>query len=389
MTRDLSKSLERWISSGLIHGDQAQRIQEYENAHAAHSHEHSWILNGFVILGAAVISIGIISQIAAHWENIPDWLKLMGSFLGLIGLAGTAWGYREKNSIIFDTALLFLFLLCLGTIGLISQIYHTTGPLYRLLLFWCSITVGVAYFARHLLVPWLWTGALLGGFTLTIYEAPLFSRIQPTFTEYPGLIGIILFFLCGAMALIRSTLLANNTLKGAFKAWTLIIGLGSLALFDLSFNSPHSGRFPSELSASIMNASVILYSLAVIAFTMLVFSEEYTKGQKVGAVLIFLSFLGIAHVSILTDSAFWRAFLTIISLMLMAIFLAGIDCKRLFTFLLSLIGLRFLILYFQALGSLALTGLGLILSGLTIIAGAFLWQKYRHSLFTWSHKLIS
>jgi hypothetical protein len=138
-----------------------------------------------------------------------------------------------------------------------------------------------------------------------------------------------------------------------------------------------------------MNVSILLYALAVVLFLMLVLSRKYTKGQKVAASLILVSFLAVAHLALLTNSQFYRAFVTIIAFLLISIFLAGIDSKRLFVLLLSFAGARFLILYFQALGSLALTGTGLILSGIAIIGLAFLWHRYRHSLFTWSHELAS
>jgi hypothetical protein len=66
----------------------------------------------------------------------------------------------------------------------------------------------------------------------------------------------------------------------------------------------------------------------------------------------------------------------------MAIFLASTACKQLFTFLLFLVGLRFLVVYFQTLGNLTLTASGIMLSGLIIIGGTLFWQKYRHLIVT-------
>ena len=70
MTR-IEKMLDDWVAKDLITQEQAKKISDYESSRPG----SSWVLYGFLILGAVIIGIGVISLIAANWKNvflIPD-----------------------------------------------------------------------------------------------------------------------------------------------------------------------------------------------------------------------------------------------------------------------------------------------------------------------------
>jgi hypothetical protein len=56
---------------------------------------------------------------------------------------------------------------------------------------------------------------------------------------------------------------------------------------------------------------------------------------------------------------------------------ASLKRKRLFDIATLVLGIRFIVVYFQVFGSLAATGIGLILSGGFILFVAWGWYKYR------------
>ena len=56
---------------------------------------------------------------------------------------------------------------------------------------------------------------------------------------------------------------------------------------------------------------------------------------------------------------------------------AAMERKRLFDLAALVIGIRFIVVYFQVFGSLAVTGVGLIISGSVILGIAYLWYRYR------------
>jgi hypothetical protein len=108
---------------------------------------------------------------------------------------------------------------------------------------------------------------------------------------------------------------------------------------------------------------------------------EYRRVQKIVLSLSVASFLIPFHVRWLgLSSSVVYAMSSILVMGLVAIFLASIGSRRLFQCFLFLVGLRFLILYFQALGGLATTGLGLIVSGALVIGMAVFWNKYRKEI---------
>jgi hypothetical protein len=79
---------------------------------------------------------------------------------------------------------------------------------------------------------------------------------------------------------------------------------------------------------------------------------------------------------------------TILALGVFAVFCATIERKKLVTLCLNLIGFRFLILYFQALGGLATTGIGLILSGALIIGMVWVWKKKKKAIESFVEGLV-
>jgi hypothetical protein len=71
---------------------------------------------------------------------------------------------------------------------------------------------------------------------------------------------------------------------------------------------------------------------------------------------------------------------------LLAVFLASQKERKLFQWILFFMAVRFLVLYFQALGGLATTGGGLILSGGLIIGLTIIWNKYKTQVAIWTER---
>lgn len=146
--RKLDSSLQEWVSGGIISSDQADRIRAFEDAKP----ERSWILSGILLLGTFIVGVGVISIIAANWENIPDALKLAGDFAILGGLAYlTAKFWTEQKWAVFDATLSAFMIAVVASIGLISQIFHTGGQLHQALFLWCGLTLAPSLFALSLI----------------------------------------------------------------------------------------------------------------------------------------------------------------------------------------------------------------------------------------------
>ncbi len=369
----LEKDLKDWVAHGFVSQDQAKRIRDHE----ASKPESSWVLSGLLVLGAIIVGIGVISLIAANWNQIPDALKLVGDFVLLMVLAGwTLQTWESKKQIQFEVLLLSFLILCLASIGLISQIYHTGGDLYQALMLWAIISFAAASAARQMFVPFMWTAGFLSGVVFTALDSVALESIfhknyQAVFMAVP--------LLCAGFTVVSKRLSGEIGATRAFRYWTLIGGLVALVVAEVH------DLWRRDYSSSGLTPYLPGYFLAAFALLGIWQSLEYRKVQKILLILTLGIFLVPFHLPLLDvkSSVAYAAF-TIIVLALFSVFLASLQERRMFQWFLSFLGLRFLILYFQALGGLATTGLGLIVSGGLVIGMAIFWNKYRAALAVWA-----
>ena len=81
----IDRKLQQWVQAGLMTIEQQTTLLDFE---AKQPQRASWWLYSFMILGAVIIGLGIISLIAANWSEIPDSVKLGSDFALLTLLAG-------------------------------------------------------------------------------------------------------------------------------------------------------------------------------------------------------------------------------------------------------------------------------------------------------------
>jgi uncharacterized membrane protein len=375
----LEKSLLRWVELGFIDQCQAKKIKDYEDAEP----EGSWVLFGLLVLGVVIVGIGVISLIAANWDTIPDTIKLATDFALLLLLAAFIMraAARQRMLQVEILILSFIFLL-LASIGLISQIYHTGGELYEALMLWSLITLPITYVARnyvnHVVIPFTWLGGFFSAFIWTAYYSPSWI---PIFHANPYAIMMVIPLFCAFLSLLGAQFNFSSPYIRAANDWFFITGIVALGVIETQ-DTPYR---PSELLN--LTPYMASYCFALLAAFLIIASPHYRYAQKIVLALALLIFLVPFHFSMLmVHSLFAHAVTTILVLTLMAIFAASVHKRGLFQWLLFFVGVRFLILYFQALGGLAMTGLGLIVSGIFIITMAVLWSKYRRKIGAWAER---
>ncbi len=378
----IEKKLNEWVSLGFINNDQALQIQSYENSKP----EGSWILSGLLILGVIIIGIGIISLIAANWSTIPDTVKLGVDFALLITLAfATVKSWEPQNSsehpLRFESCLLLFLIHCLASIGLISQIYHTGGKLYQALMLWSIITFFATLYARQIFVPFLWTAAFLFSFVFTCMESYTLSNFMQK--NYKS-IYVMTPLICTTLTLLSKKIVGELGPTRAFRYWSVIAGLISVMVSETLTTKNHGAL------NEWLNAYVGTYALSAIVAAGIWKNKDYKQLQKI----ILLTLLGIflipSHLSLLNvTTPIVYAVFTILILGLLSVFLASQQERRFFQIILIFIGIRFIVLYFQALGGLATTGFGLIFSGILILGMALLWNKHRVTLANWIETWIN
>ncbi|MBU0655727.1 MAG: DUF2157 domain-containing protein [Gammaproteobacteria bacterium] len=392
------KKLERWQQAGLLTPGQIEAILAFENQHPQRA---NWWLYSFMILGTAIIGLGVISLIAANWANIPDGVKLGADFLLLAVLAGGIYQQypNQQHGIWFEVLVVGFMLLCLASIGLISQIFHVGGQWYHALLFWAAITFLLSLFARNGFTRFFWVTLFLPGALWSIVSG-MGWHFQHTLDEFPAVILLAPLF----AAVLYSTCIQVKWLRGFSPSlffWFQISAIMALAFADIARSGGEMmdyqvvWYFPAYIAAGVLAVGIVLHKdykwlnklllLAALVLLLLYYHPDWLFSGEQRYTL----FGSRDHAAV----SFWRAddirapLLTLLILFLYAIHAGNVGHQRTFNLITFLIGLRFVILYFQAMGGLAATGIGLIISGSLIIGIAWLWYKGRDRLRAWTKEL--
>ncbi|MBN2134291.1 MAG: DUF2157 domain-containing protein [Acidobacteria bacterium] len=382
--KKLNRSLTRWVNANLISTDQMQNILKFENGKKSEGRP-KWILYGFLSLGICVICIGIISLIAANWADIPGIIKLAFDFIILAGVAFVIYRFGDsENAYIFDGLSLLFALLCFGTIGLISQVYHTGGELWQALAVWLVITIPPTHITRKKLLPHIWILAFLLAQVLW-----LTSDVSPWeyLSSSSGVKNIfdILFalsFLCLILNIVFEHFKTTRRYGEIFKLWVLLGSMYVAVAVDLYYSILSGG--PQ------MESMIPMYAFAIVSLILLHAITKYSVKHKIiiSIIIILTAVIFLPYEKLhsgyyyLAGDLIGASFSIIIFLLFSMLFILD-DRQKLFNLATLLIGLRFLIIYFQVFGSLVSTGFGLIVSGLLIIGTAFLWFKKRGKFENW------
>ncbi|MDD5394649.1 MAG: DUF2157 domain-containing protein [Thiothrix sp.] len=394
----ITRKLDQWLQAGLITPDQHTAILAFESDHPQHA---NWWIYSFMILGAAIIGLGVISLIAANWVDIPDSVKLGADFALLALIAGGIYAQypNQQHGIWFEVLLVSFMLLCLSSIGLISQIFHTGGEWYHALLFWAVITFLLSLFASNLFTRFLWVTLFLHGVLWSIV-VPIGVEFEHTWNELPA----VLLLAPLLTAVLYQASVQVKTLQGFSSSlffWFQLSAVVALVFADITHSGGDMENYqvaryiPAYIAGGILAGSIAMqrnYSLlnkvlllAALALLLLYYHPD-------------LLFSGESRYSLFSaydhsDVSFWQAddirapLLTLAILFLYAVHAGNIGHQRTFNLVTFLIGLRFVILYFQAMGGLAATGIGLIVSGGLIMGIAWLWYKGREHLQQWTKGL--
>ena len=387
--------LNQWLQAGLITPAQHANILSFEAERRQNA--NGWLYS-FMILGAVIIGLGVISLIAANWAHIADSTKLGVDFALLSVLAGGIfWQYpQRRHGVWFEVLLVSFMLLCLASIGLISQIFHISGQWYHALLFWAAITFLLSLFARSLFTRFFWVTLLLQGLVWSLVD----FTTPDIWQQWKTLPAVLLLAPLLSATLYYATF-PVKTLRGfstSLYFWFQITAMIALAMIDIARSGGEMTEYqlawfvPAYMAAGLLALGILLHReyrwlnrlllLGALGLLLLYFHPDWL-------------FSGQSRYSLFGSQAqatvsFWQAddirapLLTLAILFLYAVHSGNSGRQHTFNLVTFLIGLRFVILYFQAMGGLAATGVGLIVSGSLIIGMTWLWYKSRDRLRAWT-----
>lgn len=369
------RKIATWHEAGLIDADTRDRLVAYEASHARPL--ALWAVFG---IGALAIGLGLVSVIAANWEEIPGLVRL-AVHLALIAAALAALFWREERiaatspwaaeALLFVTAALGLTFF-----GHLGQVYQTSSSLWQPLATWLLL------FAPLLLLmgrSWPAAAALMGGAIWCAWD------YVGANTDYGSLRGAtdpahLWLVLVSAMPIFYAPLAAAMRARSARSdfwrrleqlALAYAVGGASMACAMASVGGFDTGELTLDLASMALRGGV-----AVIAGVGVVLARRGTSGRMAGAIIAGAGL--VALVAFPTNSHALAAaalFMALWAGIATAALVAG--WRGVFQLSVGVIALRLIILSFELAGDLLTSGFGLILSGFMILGVA--WVAVRVS----------
>lgn len=367
---NVQKKLREWQAQGLITPAQSTQIQDYESKTTK-----SWFSIGFLILGTCVLGIGIISLIAANWENITPATKLSLDFLILIGTACLIYYTWNNNKLVATNSLILFFIIfCLASIGLISQVYNLIGFTYQPLLFWALITAPIMFISKYMIVSLLWLLGLFSGLMFLSFESVIGYMI---FKEQLPLVLLCLALLCANLFFINKSFIQHVSFSKSTRLMAVFLVVCTIFITDLMRDFVWDRSYAQAPEAYLLNF-ILLISAVITCQKARVYTQRQNNFLCITMFAVFI-YANLPSLGIKADIAY--AVGSLLLLAMGACIFASLHRRGLFNLLMVLLGLRFVILYFQAFGGLATTGVGLIIAGLIIIGFVILWIKYQAKIW--------
>ena len=360
------KKLKEWVSAGLMTGEQADSIHAYEEARKS-----GRFGRGLIGLSLFAILIGVLSIIAANWNEISGGTKigvhaLLNAAVGFLALRA----HKRGDDLWREGATLAFMGLTFTLIILIGQVFQMTGTPADAALFWLIITLPFFLLmgrGHMTAVPWMLA------FLATVWMT-LFQHTQHLANHHQSLLVL------GIGALLPLALMADGAIE-RFKNLRpalcdvslragLVLSAAGASLCLALWPADHLYRFNHAIISEGQALSILLFGMAAIALHAFVYG--FYKGRpemKGGAMFALAGLAGMIVPTIVPlGSAEILPALAFIGYWVFVGWLAqGMHKMRLVSLAITIIAIRIFVVYVELFGSLLTTGFGLISGGVVML----------------------
>jgi hypothetical protein len=365
---NLRRKLGAWRDANLITAEQVRAIEAFEESRGG---SRNWIVLALGGVGVLAVISGLVSLIAANWNEIPAGAKLAAMFALLVGsLAAAERLSTDHGTLASDLCLAAHAGLVLAMIGLVGQVYQLSGAPWRALALAAALAIPAAVISRRSLLTDIAIAYALIGVWLFVTERGAFRYLEG--------MGWILLGACigGALLLLGEALRKlHRPATRALRRWGG--GLLFLAATSAAFGWSFSWSQRTEVAMMIWAAAVAAAWMVRLGWTRnapLAGAALATTALILGAALLGnrpsqdwhgldapTRFLGFA-----LFCAAGAAF---------AIGAARAGSRRLTNLFTLAIAARVVILYLEVIRTLALTGAGLLVTGAVFCGVAWAWWR--------------
>lgn len=371
----------KWQGAGLIDAAAEERILAWEASHRRPV--WLWAVAG---IGALAIALGVMAIIGANWESISDGLKLAVDLTVTALCAGAVFeSWRRAHVWRREIAAFLLFALVLASIALIGQVYQLQSEPWHAMVLWlalCTPFLALTAFTRF--NGTIWTIAVVT--TWFMLDEPVYQLLARLHVVGPGrhywdsgYFASLQTYLaaCGMIvaAAVRNLwpparrqadLILKLALAGLVVACSLtatfswrtepdVAPWGPIVVVLLATVMAGAAHWPHRTAVERRLVLALLGTSLVVWIAALMLGSFEPKARDLYRALLFIVYW--AAIGGLAARAGWRGW---------------------FGFAFTMVGLRLLVLYFEAIGGLTATGFGLLGGGVLCIALAAVGWRLTH-----------
>lgn len=370
------RKLRTWQEAGLIDEGTAARIRAWEDEHS-----RPLALWAVIGVGALAIGLGVISVVAANWEDVPGMVRLAVHLALLIALGGfLGWrgeSLERDNPWGLEAALFVLAMLGLAFFGHIAQVYQTSSPL------WQPIAAWLALFSPLLLLrgqSWLTAALVFIGLIYATwdYAATLDPVLLDGRRTDAGIVARIALLTAAPLLLAPfAAWMRGRSAREAFwkrlEQLALVYAVGGASVIAIAAGLDRFEDGIMGLAAQSERGGLALAAAAGIAWARRGKSGEATALVMAGAGLTcFVAF-------ILSDSQLGGGVLFMALWTGIAAAALHAGWRGVFLLAVAAVALRLIVLSFELASDLLTSGFGLILAGMMILAVAFVAVRVSRS----------
>jgi len=161
MSKQILKDLSDLVKAQVITEETAEKIKSHYSSLPSQSSNRLFIVFG--ILGALLVSMGVVLIIAHNWDFLPKTIKLfIGLFPLLLGqlTAGYLIVKKSESKAWIEGTATFLFIAIAISISIVSQVYNIEGNFGRFLLVWMGLSLPIIYALRSSMASLLYISGI-------------------------------------------------------------------------------------------------------------------------------------------------------------------------------------------------------------------------------------
>ncbi|MDX9689934.1 MAG: DUF2157 domain-containing protein [Proteobacteria bacterium] len=355
----LTHKLKHWSDQQLISAQQVEAILTYEKEKG-----RSRLFFGLGGLGVLSLVLGVISLIASNWDKITPDMRILGHTVLNLVVAGIILKFFNKPSWQREALISFLAGLLMTFIALIGQTLQTQAPLWQPVGFWLLLaTPMLLTYARHAGLAFVWLfaiGFFVFGFSMEKLPREVAEVLLAT-------MPFLLFTFFSFKKVDAFLPVWTNLMQGLF--WVLIVISATTAQIYWRFDTPQQTH---DFFAPVPLRSLITAGVGTLLVYLLNLSNRkglikpFWKHEAREWEIILLVSYGFAAAPLLiphSESVFLGGLFFCLYWLFMGAMGLRLGIDKLWTLATILVGIRIFIAYIEIMGSLAVQGVGFLLTG--------------------------